>query len=174
MARKTFKVLILGGGTGGISTAAKLKKSLGKDQIAIIEPSDQHFYQPMWTLAGMGLVDKATTLKPEQKLIPSGVTWIKNSVTEINPKSQTVKLNDASEVGYEYLIVATGLTLNWDKIEGLKGNLGSNGICSVYEYQNIDYTAAQFQNFKGGTALFVMPPVPIKCAGAPQKTSPHA
>lgn len=169
MARRNYKVLILGGGTGGISIAAKLKGRFAKGQIALIEPSESHYYQPMWTLAGMGLVNKSTTERSEKKLIPSGITWVKSAVTSIDPDLQQVQTNDGEVIGYEYLVVATGLKLNWDQIDGLKGNLGRNGICTVYEYQHIDYTASLFQNFKGGRAVFVMPPVPIKCAGAPQK-----
>lgn len=169
MAKQSYKVLILGGGTGGISVAASLKRTLDDGNIAIVEPSEKHFYQPLWTLAGTGLMSKVETEKQEKDLIPDGVTWIKESVVSIDPVKQTVQLSHDLRVSYDFLVVATGLQLNYDKIEGLKGNLGQNGICSVYQYDQIDYAAKQIQSFQGGTALFVMPPPPIKCAGAPQK-----
>jgi sulfide:quinone oxidoreductase len=97
------------------------------------------------------------------------VTWLKESVVSIDPISQKISLSNNQSVGYDFLVVATGLKLNWDKIEGLGGNLGNNGICSVYQFDQIDSTARMIQEFQGGSALFVMPPPPIKCAGAPQK-----
>jgi sulfide:quinone oxidoreductase len=169
MAKTSFKVLILGGGTGGISVAAKLRKDLGSGEIAIVEPSSHHYYQPLWTLAGAGLVDKAETEHPEKNLIPDGVTWIKESVLSIDPVQKSVLLSHDMQVDYEFLIVATGLKLDWHKVDGLKETLGKNGVCSVYQYDQVDYTATQIQKFQGGKAIFVMPPTPIKCAGAPQK-----
>ena len=102
-------------------------------------------------------------------VIPAGVSWIKEQVLSIDPISQKVSLSHDIVVGYDFLVIATGLKLNWDKIEGLGDNLGKNGICSVYQFDQIDNAARMIQEFQGGTALFVMPPPPIKCAGAPQK-----
>lgn len=169
MAKSSYKVLVLGGGAGGISVAAKLKASLPSGSIAIVEPSEHHYYQPLWTLAGAGVVTKEESAKPESSLIPNGVDWIKEKVLSIDPVGQKVALSHEITVGYDYLVVATGLKLNWDKIEGLNDNLGKNGICSIYQYDQIDKTAEMIQNFQGGTAIYVMPPTPIKCAGAPQK-----
>lgn len=169
MIKPSYKVLVLGGGAGGISVAARLRKSLPADSIAIIEPSEDHYYQPLWTLAGAGVMKKEESAKKEKDLIPEGVAWIKEKVLSVDAKSQKVSLSHDITVGYEYLVVATGLKLNWDKISGLGNNLGKNGICSIYQYDQVDYVRNQIENFKGGTALFIMPPTPIKCAGAPQK-----
>lgn len=169
MAKASYRVLILGAGSGGISVAAKLARAIDPGAIAIVDPSENHYYQPMWTLAGAGLADKASTEKATRGLIPHGVTWIKERVESVDPVAKTVSLTHGLKVGFDFLVVATGLKLNWDKIEGLKGHLGKNGICTVYEYDQVEQTANMIQRFQGGTAIFVMPPVPIKCAGAPQK-----
>lgn len=169
MTKTSFKVLILGAGAGGISVAAKLNRELDAGSIGIVDPSEKHFYQPLWTIAGTGLIDKQVTEKKQKDLIPAGVTWLKESVVSIDPESKRVQLTGGMEVAYEFLVVATGLTLNWDKIKGLPESLGKKGVCSVYQWDQIDYASSQIQNFQGGTALFVMPPPPIKCAGAPQK-----
>lgn len=167
--KTNFKVLILGGGSGGIAVAAKLRSSMQKSEIAIVDPADNHYYQPYWTLAGAGLAKKEITEKPMVEFIPEGVERIKERVVSIDPVKKIVYLTNDLMLTYDFLIVATGLKLNWDKIEGLNNSLGKNGIGSIYEYNHIDTTAEMIQNFKGGTALFVMPPTPIKCAGAPQK-----
>lgn len=70
---------------------------------------------------------------------------------------------------YDYLLVATGLKLDWSKIKGTEGAIGKNGLCSIYDYEDAEKTSEMIQAFKGGNAIFTMPPVPIKCAGAPQK-----
>ncbi|MGZ3768041.1 MAG: NAD(P)/FAD-dependent oxidoreductase [Bdellovibrio sp.] len=169
MLKPSYKVLILGGGAGGISVAAKLSRTLKDDSIAVVEPSEKHYYQPLFTVAGGGLMSKEETVKSEASVMPPGVVWIKEQVLSIDPIAKTVAMSHGITVGYEYLVVATGLKLNWDKIEGLEGNLGKNGIITVYQYDQVDKAAEEIKKFQGGTALFVMPPPPIKCAGAPQK-----
>lgn len=169
MAKSSFKVVILGAGAGGISVAAKLRRHLGDDEIAVVDPSESHFYQPLWTIVGAGLMKKEVTKKPQAQVIPAGVTWIKESVEEIDPNKNLIRLSHGHTLSYEYLVVATGLQLDWGKIKGLEGHLGKNGICSVYQYDQVDAAAGMIQNFQGGKAIFVMPPTPIKCAGAPQK-----
>ncbi len=169
MAHSNYKVVILGAGSAGISVAAKLNRLLPEGSMAIVDPSENHYYQPLWTLVGAGLATKESTERKQKDLIPDHVTWIKESVVSIDPKNNKVQLSHDHTISYEYLIVATGLKLNWDKIEGVSGNLGKNGLCTIYEYDQVDQTFQMIKNFQGGVALFVMPPVPIKCAGAPQK-----
>lgn len=169
MTPKNFKVLILGAGSGGISVASRLKGSLPAGSIAIMDPSDLHFYQPLWTLVGAGVVNNNRTKKFMKDLIPKGVQWIKESVRSIDVTGKKVTSASGSEIGFDYLVVATGLKLDWHKIKGLEGNLGKNGICSIYTYEQAEITAKMIKDFKGGEAIFTMPPVPIKCAGAPQK-----
>ncbi len=163
------KVLILGAGTGGISVAARLKRILGADQVSIMDPSENHYYQPLWTLVGAGVVDKESTGRPMESLIPKGVRWIREAVGEIRSPERKVVSASGVEYTYDYLVVATGLKLDFNKIKGVEGHLGTNGLCSIYQYEDAEKTARMIQDFKGGTAIFTMPPVPIKCAGAPQK-----
>ncbi|MFN8845915.1 MAG: FAD/NAD(P)-binding oxidoreductase [Bdellovibrionales bacterium] len=169
MANQSFKIVILGAGTGGIAVAAKLSRELPAESICLVDPAENHYYQPLWTLAGAGVVDKEKTEKKISSLVPSGLNWIKESVISIDPIKKNIQLSHENNVSYEYLVIAAGLKLDWGKIQGLEGHLGTNGICTIYEYDQVDYTNSQIQNFQGGKAVFVMPPVPIKCAGAPQK-----
>lgn len=162
-------LVILGGGSGGISAAAKLLRfRLPNIRVSIVEPSTLHYYQAFWTLVAGGIESKEYTARPMSEVIPAGASWIRDSVVSIDPEKQLIQLKTQT-IEYDYLIVATGLVLNWKSVEGLTESLGTNGICSVYEYSKVDYAAASIQNFAGGKAIFVMPPVPIKCAGAPQK-----
>ena len=164
-----YRLLILGAGSGGISVATRLAKKLGAGEIAIIEPSETHYYQPLWTLVGAGIVKKEKTARPMKTMIPNDVAWIQDKVKMVDPTLSTVSTLSGNVISYDFLVVATGLKLDWSKIAGLEGNLGRNGICSIYKFDDAERTAEMIQSFKGGTAIFTMPPVPIKCAGAPQK-----
>jgi sulfide:quinone oxidoreductase len=168
-ASRRFKVVIVGGGTAGISVAARLCKAMPEPDVAIVEPSETHYYQPLWTLVGGGVVNKQQSARPESTLIPKGATWIHDSVTKLDPENNQVVTAGGETIGYDYLVVACGIELNWDGVKGLAGAVGRNDVCSNYDYDNVEYTWQTIQNFKGGTALFTMPPPPLKCAGAPQK-----
>ena len=169
MSTNHFKVLILGAGSGGISVASRLKNKISVSDIAIIEPAKFHYYQPLWTLVGAGVVKKEKTRKPMGEVIPKNVTWIEDRVQVVNPDERKVTCASGKTITYDYLLVATGLKLDWEKIKGTEGSIGKNGLCSIYDYEDAEKTNQMIQNFKGGNAIFTMPPVPIKCAGAPQK-----
>ena len=167
MATHKHQVVVIGGGTGGIMVAAQLLRARKGLDVAIIEPSEEHMYQPAWTLVGAGLMKYKDTIRPEKRQIPKKASWIKEFVEDIDPESMEVKLKNGDKVSYEYLIVAAGIQMNLDGIEGLKETFGKNGVCS--NYVDPDYTWETLQNFKGGVALFTQPATPIKCPGAPQK-----
>lgn len=162
-------VVIVGGGTGGISVAARLRNASPTLDIAIIEPSEFHDYQPLWTLVGGGVVAKETTRRREADYIPPGVTWIRDRVTTFDPDKSSLLTEGGTRVGYQQLVVAAGIQLNWDKIAGLAGNLGKGGIVSNYSYDIVEKTWEALRQFRGGNAVFTFPSTPIKCAGAPQK-----
>lgn len=162
-------VLIVGGGSGGISVAARLRLADPKMDIAIVEPSDRHFYQPIWTLVGAGVFPKECSLRAEADYIPDGVTWIRDAIATFEPAGNAVVTTKGDRITYDNLVVAAGIQLDWGKIKGLEGNLGKNGICSNYTYDLVDSTWKTLQGLRGGNAVFTFPSTPMKCAGAPQK-----
>lgn len=166
---RCFDIVIVGGGSAGIATAASILKRNRDVSIAIVEPNDKHYYQPGWTMVGAGVFDKAFTQRPEAQLIPRRATWIKASATAFVPEANQVILCDGSHVEYRVLIACPGLKLDWDAIPGLKESLGRNGVTSNYCYDLAPYTNRLVKDFQGGRALFTQPVMPIKCAGAPQK-----
>ena len=167
--RTHFDIVIVGAGAGGISVAASLLKRKTGLSIALVDKSEKHYYQPGWTMVGGGIFDAAQTERTTASLIPDGANWIKAAVTEFEPDNNIVRLDDNSQLTYERLIVAPGLKLNWEGVEGLTDTLGQNGVTSNYRYDLAPYTWKLVQGLKSGRALFTQPPMPIKCAGAPQK-----
>lgn len=169
VAEATHEVVIIGGGAAGIAVASSLKSRKPDLDIALIDPADVHYYQPGWTMVGGGIFDPATTAKTMASLIPDGVRWIKAAVAAFEPDKKAVILDGCRVVKYRSLIVVPGLKLNWAGIEGLSETLGRNGVTSNYRYDLAPYTWELVQGLHKGRAVFTQPPMPIKCAGAPQK-----
>lgn len=164
-----FDIVIVGGGAGGVSVAASLQSRKSSLSIAIIDPADIHYYQPGWTMVGGGVFEASQTAKTMGSLIPRGVKWIKSAVAAFEPQNNAVILDGCRVVKYDRLVVCPGLKLDWSAIEGLEDTLGRNGVTSNYRYDLAPYTWQLVQELKEGRAIFTQPPMPIKCAGAPQK-----
>ncbi|WP_417814497.1 TIGR01244 family sulfur transferase [Thalassospira alkalitolerans] len=169
LADATYDIVIVGGGAAGIAVASSLKTRRSDLEIALIDPADIHYYQPGWTMVGGGIFDASTTAKTMGSLIPKGVTWIKSAVAAFEPGDDAVILDGCRVVKYKRLIVCPGLKLDWHKVDGLVDTLGRNGVTSNYRYDLAPYTWELVRGMREGKAVFTQPPMPIKCAGAPQK-----
>lgn len=162
-----FQILIIGGGTAGIMTAAQLLKQKKSNSVAIIEPADNHYYQPAWTLVGAGTYDYEKTGRPMSSIIPKGAKWIKDKAKGFDADNNTVHTEKSGDITYDYLVVAPGLVMEPSLIEGLPEALDKGVVCS--NYTDPKHTWEVIKNFKGGNAVFTQPTTPIKCGGAPQK-----
>ncbi|MFT6451805.1 MAG: sulfide:quinone oxidoreductase [Halocynthiibacter sp.] len=168
-ADASFDVVIVGAGAGGIAAASSLKARKPELEIALIDPADVHYYQPGWTMVGAGVFEPEKTARTMGSLIPRGVHWIKSAVAAFEPANNALVLDGCRVVKYTRLIVAPGLKLDWGAIEGLEDTLGKNGVTSNYRYDLAPYTWKLVRELRQGRAIFSQPPMPIKCAGAPQK-----
>lgn len=167
--QKQFDVVIVGAGSAGIATASSLLKRQADLAIALIDPAQDHYYQPGWTMVGGGIFNAPDTHRQTAELIPKGATWIEQAVVGFSPEDNCVELDDGQTVAYQHLIIAPGLKLDWDGVDGLSESLGKNGVTSNYRYDLAPYTWELVQGLNRGNAVFTQAPMPIKCAGAPQK-----
>lgn len=169
VADASHEIVIIGGGAAGIAVASSLLARQPGLDIAIIDPADVHYYQPGWTLVGGGVFDAADTARTMAAVLPRGAHWLKAAVAAFEPERDVVILDGCRVVKYRQLVVCPGLKLDWHGIEGLVDTLGRNGVTSNYRYDLAPYTWQLVQGLRGGRAVFTQPPMPIKCAGAPQK-----
>ncbi|RLA35617.1 MAG: TIGR01244 family phosphatase [Gammaproteobacteria bacterium] len=162
-------VVIVGGGTAGLATASSMLKRKPDLDILVIEPRETHYYQPGWTLVGAGIFDRKQTSRTMASVMPKGVKWKHAAVAGFKPENNSVILEDGERIEYRVLVAAPGLKLDWDAVEGLGDTLGKSGVTSNYLFDMAPYTWDLVQELNEGRAVFTQPPMPIKCAGAPQK-----
>lgn len=165
------QVLVIGGGSAGLTVAAMLRNKSNPPAVTIVDPSEKHYYQPIWTLVGAGVFPKEVSERLEQDYIPPGADWIKDRVATFDPDNNSITLASGESHTYDVLVVAAGIQINWGQIPGLQESVGKagTGVCSNYSYDTVESTFENIRNLKKGTAIFTHPSTPIKCGGAPIK-----
>ena len=171
--RSTARIVIAGAGAAGLATAARLSQRLQGATIIVVDPRADHYYQPGYTLVGAGLKPASYSVSSTRDYVPSGVEWVQASVAEFDPEGSRIVTDGARSIPYDFLVVATGMRLAYDRIEGMEERLiGTEGIGSIYKGPDAAWaTWQQLSAFadKGGTGLFLRPATEMKCAGAPLK-----
>lgn len=162
------RIVIIGGGTAGISVAARLRRA-GERDVAVLDPSDRHYYQPLWTLVGGGRAPLKESIRPQASVMPKGVEWIRRAAVAVDPEAREVTLDDGGTVSYDHLVVCPGIQLDWDRVPGLEAGLGKDGLSSNYLPHTAPRTWDFIRGTRSGSAVFSMPTGAIKCGGAPQK-----
>jgi sulfide:quinone oxidoreductase len=163
----SYRIVILGGGEAGLAVLDALAESDLISGVALVEPSTYHYDQPAWMRVGTEGMQKEDTRSPEMIQIPPEVTWIRDRVNKIAPRERAITTDSGTEIRYDYLVVALGTDVHWDRIRGLKRSLGTHGICSVYGYEQAERTWEMIRTFEGGRALFTAPSTPHKGGSAP-------
>ena len=171
--KTSARIVIAGAGAAGLSAASRLAARLDGASITIIDARRQHFYQPGYTLVAAGVKPQQYVVSDTADYLPPGVNWVQESVAEIDPEARKVVTSGGTTLAYDYLIVATGLSLHYDEIEGMEpGLIGKDGIASIYNGHEAAYASSQaLHNFieRGGRGIFTRPGTEMKCAGAPLK-----
>lgn len=148
-------VVVIGGGSSGIGIAASIRKRVKNIDITIVEPNDWHYYQPAWTTVGGGLFDINKTRRSLRAVLPAGTAWVQDSVIRVEPSQKYIVTRQGQKINYDFLIVACGLVLRWDKIEGLEDTTGLNGVTSNYRFDLAEYTRKLVREMKSGRRYFL-------------------
>jgi sulfide:quinone oxidoreductase len=171
--RTTASIVIIGAGAAGTGIANRLTQRLEGAQITIIDPRPEHLYQPGLSLVAAGLKPASYVVSRTTDWLPRGVTLIAEAAAAIDPEARTVATAGGQTLSYDFLIVAPGLVLDHDAIEGFSLDMvGSNGIGALYagaEYAARTWQAAKAFTETGGVAVMTRPATEMKCAGAPLK-----
>ncbi|MBW7923372.1 MAG: NAD(P)/FAD-dependent oxidoreductase [Burkholderiaceae bacterium] len=171
--KSSARIVIAGSGLGGLAVANRLAASLDGARITIVDAKTEHNYQPGYTLVATGIWPMSKVRSENASFVPPGVDWVQEAVAAFDPQANQLQTIGGRKIGYDYLVVATGLHLDYAQIEGMDVSaIGSNGLGSVYAGPReaaATWTAMNAFREKGGSAIMTLPSTPLKCAGAPLK-----
>ncbi|QIG39901.1 FAD-dependent oxidoreductase [Microbacterium sp. 4R-513] len=162
------EILVIGGGNGGISVAARLQR-LGVEDIALVEPREHHLYQPLFSHVAGGTARASVTVRPQRDVMPKGVEWIQGRVDSIDPAENAVLLDDGRRLTYDHVILCPGIQHDWNRVPGLEHAITTPKVASHYEHDLAAKASLLLRDLKSGTVVFTEPPGPASCAGASQK-----
>lgn len=172
-AARNHRVVVIGGGTAGLAISHQLLRTgkFAQDDIAIVDPATWHHYQPGWTLVGGGLKTKEELRRSLRSLVDPKLAFYNESVGTFAPDDNSVTLGNGDRVSYEQLVVAPGISINYDSIKGLPEALAdpNSMVSSIYGYDTCDKVYRTIEALRKGVAIFTQPAGVMKCAGAPQK-----
>lgn len=171
--RTSARIVVAGSGAGGLAVASRLRRQLDGATIIVVDRRQEHWYQPGWTLVGAGIWPQAAVVSSNARFMPRGAEWVQEMVAEFDPEANAVVTDGGRRIAYDFLVVATGLHLSYEQIEGMDvAAIGRHGLASVYASPQAAYaTWRAMDEFRqrGGTAVMTLPAGPLKCAGAPLK-----
>ncbi|MCC6008607.1 MAG: NAD(P)/FAD-dependent oxidoreductase [Rhodobacteraceae bacterium] len=172
--RTNARIVILGAGAGGAAIANRLTERLDGARITILDPRAEHWYQPGFTLVATGLKPAGYTVSGTGDWLPRGIDYVAEAAAEIDPEANRITTTGGRRIDYDFLIVATGLVLDWDAIEGFSLDMAGpeNGISAHYagpEHSVKGWQALDRFLDQGGVGMFGRPATEMKCAGAPVK-----
>lgn len=162
------RILIIGGGNGGLSVAGRLRRS-GIEDIAVVEPRTQHVFAPLQSYVAGGLARASQAGRPQATVTPRGVTWIRDRVAHVDPAASAVMLASGTRVGYDHLIVAVGLETRYDAVPGLEEAMATPHGVSSYTLDLAAKASPALRDLRRGTVVFVQQPEPASAAGVSQK-----
>jgi len=167
------RIVIVGAGAAGTALANRLTDRLDGATITIVDPRKTHLYQPGLTLVATGLKPADYVTSAESHWLPSGVEWIAEKVAAVDADARTVSTENGRTIAYDWLVLAPGLVLDYDAIDGFSTDMiGKQGIGALYggpDHAARTWQAAQKFTEDGGTGIFTRPATEMKCAGAPLK-----
>lgn len=164
------RIIIVGGGSGGVSAANRISQSLsmeisdGAIELIVIDGSKNHFYQPGFLEVPFGILEKEETYKPMGYMLPKRIKIVEKNAKRIDLKEKKVYLENES-ITYDFIIIATGSSYSYEEIPGLMENTED-----MYSLERSISLKDKIENFQGGRIAVGVSSIPYKCAPAPLET----
>ena len=160
------RVVVLGGGLGGVVAGRQLRKRLpAQHQVTIIERQPRLSFPPsyLWVMTGDRRPERIT--RDLRRLERKGIQVLATTVTGIDVEAQQVQTEDGAEA-YDYLVVALGAELAPDLVPGL-AEAGHN----LYQLDGAVGLRDALRRFTSGTLAIVVAALPYKCPAAPYEAA---
>lgn len=167
-ATRRHRILVIGGGNGGLSVAGRLRR-MGMTDVAVIEPRDEHVFAPLQSHIAGGVARAAEAVRPQRDVTPKGVQWIRDRATHVDPHERAVTLSSGEVVAYEQLIITAGLETRYDAVPGLERAMSEPTGVSSYTFDLAQKASPALRDLRRGTVVFVQQPEPASAAGVAQK-----
>jgi sulfide:quinone oxidoreductase len=156
-------VLVVGGGNGGVSLAARLLRD-GAPDVAVLSEQPVHVYRPLLNYVGGGEARMSSVERSMRQVLPDGCTWIPDAATAVDPASATVRTSGGRTLRYATLVLAPGLTEDWDATAGLEAAYADGWAASTYVTAAAPRVWPALSALRAGTVVFSVPPEPAPCA----------
>ncbi len=171
------KVVVIGGGIAGIAVARNLVEKAG-DLVDVTVVTKDPFYMsgPSRPLLVTGEQSYDRIVRGYEKVAEKGVKFVFGTVKSVDPAERKVSLVEAptraptaSELSYDYLVVAPGVVFDGSGIEGYRENWWRN--TTVYEPGRVDVLKRRVWSETKGAVVVYAPKQPYRCAPAPAETA---
>ncbi len=166
---KNVKFVVVGGSVGGLTVAARILRAVPDADITVIEPNEDHHYQPGYTLVSAGVYEPDEVVFDQKSLMFPEMKWVKDSVKTFDPENNRVKTERGETVDYDYLVVGLGVQMNYNSVENFAEALEEPNVGNIYNLDKGIKFSRLRKEFEGGKFVSTYPQGYIKCGGAPQK-----
>ncbi|MEX0673910.1 MAG: FAD/NAD(P)-binding oxidoreductase [Gaiellaceae bacterium] len=160
------RIVILGGGTGGTTTANRLRRRYGADEVEIhvVDRDDRHVYQPGLLFVPFGLADPDKLVRSRRAQLRDGIAFHESEVERVSLDEDEVVLASGETLPYDVLVIASGTVLQPEETEGL---VWSETVHTFYELERAVALRDALARFEGGRIVVDIVDLPIKCPVAP-------
>ena len=163
------QILILGAGTAGTMMSNHLSRKLDKKEweIEIIDEREEHHYQPGYLFLPFDIYKPEDIIKKTEDFIPDDVLLTKGGIDRILPEDRQVKMMNGAMKEYDILIIATGVKIAPEEVEGMNGTEWYKSIFDFYTFEGALALRDKLREWTGGKMLVHITEMPIKCPVAP-------
>ena len=160
------RIVILGGGTGGLVVANRLRKALtGDNDVVLVDREKSHLFNPSLLWLMVGWRSKEQIQKPLSLLQGKEIRFLNAPVQRIAFDNRTVSTSE-EDVPFDYLVVALGASTFPEKFPGF-----SEAAYDLYDLSGAERIRAAIEHFDGGRIVVLVTSMPFKCPAAPYEAA---